>query len=166
VSCLFGDGCSGCQRRPISADWREELRSRSYPDLALRGHTDHLDRPILISQWRCMMFKAIFGFLGLLIALAIFTSLAKTQLAAIGQMGQTAARVLSPSGGDDKTADANVGRAAGRAVGGARLDGFAATAGADVPSAQQQSQGTQQSVIGRTDEAWRQSEQRYKRADP
>ena len=112
------------------------------------------------------MFKAIFGFLGLLIALAIFSSLAKTQLAAIGQMGQTAARVLSPSGGDGKTADASVGRAAGRAVGGARLDGFAATAGADVPSAQQQLQGTQQSVIGRTDEAWRQSEQRYKRADP
>jgi len=154
------------QRRPSSAEWREELRSRSKPELAQRGHTDPWDRAFLISQWSCMMFKAIFGVLGLLIALAIVSSLAKTQLAAIGQIGQTATRVLSPSAGDGKTADTSVGRTAGRAVGGARLDGFAATAGADVPSPQQQMQGTQQSVIGRTDEAWRQSEQRYKRADP
>ena len=112
------------------------------------------------------MFKAIFGVLGLLIALAIVSSLAKTQIAAIGQIGQTATRVLNPSGGEGKTADDGVGRKAGRAVAGARLDGFAATAGAEVPSAQQQVQGTQQSVIGRTNDAWRQSEQRYKRADP
>lgn len=112
------------------------------------------------------MFKAIFGVLGLLIALAIVSSLAKTHVGAIGQIGQAAMRVLSPSGGQGKAADDGVGRAAGRAVGAARLDGFAATAGAEMPNAQQQDQATQQSVIGRTNDAWRQSEQRYKRADP
>jgi len=113
-----------------------------------------------------IMFKAIFGVLGLLIALAIVSSMAKTQLGAIGQFGQAAMRVLSPSGGAGKTADDGAGRAAGRAVGAARLDGFAATAGAEMPNGQQDSQAAQQSVIGRTNEAWRQSEQRYKRADP
>lgn len=112
------------------------------------------------------MFKAIFGVLGLLIALAIVSSLAKTQLAAIGQIGETATRVLNPSGSGAKAADPRAGRASGRAVGEARLDGLAATASSGAPTAQQQAQGADQSVFGRTNEAWRQSEQRYKRADP
>ena len=112
------------------------------------------------------MFKAIFGILGLLIALAIVSSLAKTQLRAIGDFGQTTTRVHSPSVRDSTAPDDSVGRTAGRAVGGARLDGFAATAGAEMPSAQAQIQGVQQSVFGRTNDALRQSEQRYKRTDP
>ncbi|MGL6111983.1 MAG: hypothetical protein ACRC2B_17970 [Rubrivivax sp.] len=112
------------------------------------------------------MLKAIFGFLGLLIALAIVSSLAKTQLRAIGQVGQTTTRVHSPSAGESATPDSGAGSMAGRAVGGARLDGFAATAGAEIPTVQQQVQGVQQSVIGRTNDALQQSDQRYKRADP
>ena len=57
-------------------------------------------------------------------------------------------------------------RTLARAVGGARLDGFAATAGAEMPSAQQQIQGVQKSVFQRTDDALQQSVQRNKRADP
>ena len=112
------------------------------------------------------MFKAIFGILGLLITLAVVSSLGKTQLAAIGQLGQTTTRVHSPSGSADAAAQGSAGSMAGRAVGGARLDGFAATAGAEMPTAQQQIQGVQKSVVERTNNAWQQSEQRYKRADP
>jgi len=147
---------------PSAANWREQLHAGRNLDLDLRRHTDPEDCTVPIGMELCIMFKAIFGLLGLLIALAIVSSLAKTQLGAIGQIGQKATRVLSLSGGDGKTADDSV----GRAVGGARLDGFAATAGAEAPSAQKQVQGVQQSVIGRTNDAWRQSEERYKRADP
>ena len=112
------------------------------------------------------MFKAIFGVLGLLIALAVVSSLAKNQLAALGQIGQTTTRVHGPSGSDDAAAQGSAGSMAGRAVGGARLDGFAATAGAEMPTAQQQIQGVQKSVVERKNSAWQQSEQRYKRADP
>jgi hypothetical protein len=112
------------------------------------------------------MFKLIFGVLGLLIALAIVSSLMKTQLGALGQIGQTTTRVHKAAGGDASSPNSSAGSVAGRAVGGARLDGFAATAGAEAPTPQQQLQGVQKSVFGRTDEAWRQSEQRYKRADP
>ena len=113
------------------------------------------------------MFKAIFGVLGLLIVLAMVSSLAKTQLSAIGQIGQTTTRVHSPSGSDEAAASqGSTGSMAGRAVSGARLDGFAATAGAEMPTAQQQIQGVQKSVVDRTNNAWQQSEQRYKRADP
>jgi len=108
------------------------------------------------------MLKAIFGFLGLLIVLAVVSSLVKNPLGAIGQIGQTTTRVLGPSGGDGAAAGGSV---AGRAVGGARLDGFAATAGAEVPAAQQQAQG-QKSVFERQQDALRQSEQRYKTAQP
>jgi hypothetical protein len=55
---------------------------------------------------------------------------------------------------------------AGRAVGGARLDGFAATAGAEMPTAQQQIQGVQQSVRDRTADALQQGVQRNQRAQP
>jgi hypothetical protein len=112
------------------------------------------------------MFKLIFGVLGLLIALAIISSLMKTQLGALGQIGQTTTRVQKAAGGDGSSPTSGAGSIAGRAVGGARLDGFAATAGAEAPTPQQQLQGVQKSVFDRTDEAWRQSEQRYKRADP
>jgi hypothetical protein len=112
------------------------------------------------------MFRAIFGVLGLLIALAIVSSLAKTQLGAIGQIGQTTTRVHSTSDNDRSAADGNAGSVAGRAVGGARLDGFAATAGAEMPSAQQQIQGVQQSVRDRTADALQQGVQRNQRAQP
>ncbi|MGL6113213.1 MAG: hypothetical protein ACRC2B_24235 [Rubrivivax sp.] len=112
------------------------------------------------------MFKAIFGVLGLLIALAIVSSLAKTQLSAMGQIGQTTTRVKSPSGSAGTAEDDSAASVAGRAVGGARLDGFAATAGAEMPNAQQQIQGVQQSVRDRTADALAQGAQRNQRAQP
>jgi hypothetical protein len=112
------------------------------------------------------MFKAIYGVLAVLIALAIVSSLTKTQLGALWQTGQTTTRAHSSTGSNSATTNNSVGSMAGRAVGGARLDGFAATAGAEIPSAQPQTSGAQQSMFGRTDDAWRKSEERYKRADP
>lgn len=112
------------------------------------------------------MLRVIFGFLGLLIVLAIVSSLAKTQLGAIGQIGQTTTREQSPSGSDDAVAGGSAGGMAGRAVGGARLDGFSATAGAEMPTAQQQIQGVQQSVRDRTADALQQGMQRNQRAQP
>ena len=112
------------------------------------------------------MLRVIFGFLGLLVVLAIVSSLAKTQLGAIGQIGQTTTRMSSPPGSDGSAADGSAGSMAGRAVGGARLDGFAATAGAEMPTAQQQIQGVQQSVRDRTADALQQGVQRNQRAQP
>jgi hypothetical protein len=87
------------------------------------------------------MLKAIFGLLGLAVVLAIAGSLAKSQLGAIAQLGQTTARVLGPPG-------------------------LAATAGAPMPPAQPRAREVQKSVFERQDDALQQSEQRYKRADP
>lgn len=109
------------------------------------------------------MLKVIFGFLGLLVVLAIVSSLAKTQLGAIGQIGQTATRLPDASA---PAGDAGTGSMAGRAVGGARLDGFAATAGAEMPTAQQQIQGVQQSVRDRTADALQKGAQARQRATP
>jgi hypothetical protein len=109
------------------------------------------------------MLKAIFGFLGLLIVLSMVGSLMKHQLGALGQIGQITTRVQPPAGIDGAAAGGGV---AGRAVGGQRLDGFAATAGAEVPTAQQQIQSVQKSVFAQQDEAMRKSVDRYKRVDP
>jgi hypothetical protein len=109
------------------------------------------------------MLRAIFGVLGLLIVLAIVGSLAKNQLAAIGQIGKTTTRVQSPTPVESSS---NVGSMAGRAVGGARLDGFGATAGAEMPSAQAQIQGVQQSIRERTVDALQQGVQRSNNAQP
>jgi hypothetical protein len=109
------------------------------------------------------MLKAIFGFVGVLIVLAIVGSLGKKQLQAIDQMGQATTRVQSATASDG---GGRVGSVAGQAVGGARLDGFAATAGAEVPTAQQQIQGIQQSVRDRTADALQQGVQRNQRARP
>ena len=108
------------------------------------------------------MLKVIFGFLGLLIVLSIVSSLLKSQLGSLGQIGQITTRVQSATGSDAATAGSGV---AGRAVGGQRLDGFAATAGAEVPTAQQQIQSVQKSVFTQQDEALRKSVDRYKSAD-
>ncbi len=110
------------------------------------------------------MLKIVFGLVGLVIVLAMVSSLAKTQLGAIGQIGQGAMRWLSPDTATDSAA--TVGSQAPKAVGAKRLDGFAATAGAEMPTVPQQAQGVQQSVFERTDSALQQSVQRYKRADP
>jgi hypothetical protein len=109
------------------------------------------------------MLRAIFGVLGLLIVLAIVGSLAKNQLSALGQLGQTTTRVHSPT---PPETSGNVGSMAGRAVGGARLDGFGATAGAEMPSAQAQIQGVQQSIRERTVDALQQGVQRSNNAQP
>ena len=106
------------------------------------------------------MLKVTFGFLGLLIVLSIVSSLMKNQLGAIGQI---TTRVASPSGTDGSAAGGDV---ANRAVGTRRLDGFAATAGGEAPTAQQQIQGVQKSVFAQQDEAMRKSLDRYKRAEP
>ena len=110
------------------------------------------------------MLKIIFGFLGLLVVLAIVSSLAKTQLGAIGQIGQTTTRV--PAAASDDSGAGNAGSMAGRAVGGARLDGVAATAGAEMPTAQQQIRGVQQSVRDRTADALQKGAQSRERATP
>lgn len=109
------------------------------------------------------MLKLTFGFLGLLIVLSIVSSLMKNQLGAIAQIGQITTRVASPSGTDGAAAGGDV---ANRAVGSRRLDGFAATAGGEAPTAQQQIQGVQKSVFAQQDEAMRKSVERYKRAEP
>jgi hypothetical protein len=85
------------------------------------------------------MFKAIFGFLGLLIALAIVIPLAKPYLVPIWQSGQATTRVISPT-----------------------------TTSAVKPVAAQpaSSSGAQKSVFGRTDDAWRKSKERYDRSEP
>lgn len=84
------------------------------------------------------MFKAIFGLLGLMIALAVVGPMAKPHLSALWQGSQITTRNRSPAApGADKAA-----------------------------AAQPASSGAQRSMFGRTDDAWRQSEQRYKRADP
>ena len=110
------------------------------------------------------MVKVIFGLLGLLIVLAIVSSLAKTQLGAIGQLGQTTTRAVNAqTGTSDSDAGSGVGAAAGKAVGGARLDGFAATAGvgaAGPDTAQAQIKGLQQSVRDRTNQALQQGANR------
>jgi hypothetical protein len=84
------------------------------------------------------MFKAIFGLLGLLIALAVVAPLAKPYLGALWQSGQTTTRARS-----------------------------ATAASADKPAAAQPaSSGAQKSVFGRTDDAWSKSKERYERAEP
>lgn len=109
------------------------------------------------------MLKVIFGFLGLLIALAVVASLMKTQLGALGQLGKSTTRVHSSTPAADS---GSTGSMAGKAVGGARLDGFAATAGADMPSAQAQIQGVQQDVRARTVDALQQGVERSNKAQP
>lgn len=111
------------------------------------------------------MLKAIFGFVGVLIVLAIVGSIGKKQLQAIDQMGRTTTRVQASPAADES---AGAGSVAGKAVGGARLDGFAATAGigAEAPSAQAQIQGIQQSVRDRTADALQQGVQRSQRSQP
>jgi len=115
------------------------------------------------------MLKAIFGFVGLLLVLAIVGSLAKTQLRALGQIGGATARVHGPSAQDGTAPDGGAGDGssmAGRAVGEHRLDAFGATAGAEMPSAQQQIRGVQQSVRDRTVDALKQGAQRDQREQP
>ncbi|MBN8510192.1 MAG: hypothetical protein J0L57_16490 [Burkholderiales bacterium] len=108
------------------------------------------------------MLKAIFGFVGVLLVLAIVGSLGKKQLQAISQM-ETSTRVPSATASDGGSGGDPV---AGKAVGGARLDAFGATAGADMPSAQAQIQGVQQSVRDRTADALQQGMQRNQHAQP
>jgi hypothetical protein len=114
------------------------------------------------------MIRVIFGLLGLVIVLAIVSSLAKTQLGALGQLGQATTRAVNASTGTADGGD-SVGSMAGKAVGGARLDAFGATAGigAEGPNtAQAQIQGIQQSVRDRTNEALRKGVERSNRAQP
>lgn len=82
------------------------------------------------------MFKAIFGFLGLMIALAVVVPLAKPYLGALWQSGQTTTRVHGSK-----------------------------TAGVDKPAVAQPASGAQKSMFGRTDDSWRQSKDRYKSAE-
>lgn len=104
------------------------------------------------------MFKAFFGVLGLLIALAVVSSLAKSQLGAIGQIGQSATRLLSPSSNDDAAA-------AGRTAGEVRLGGVAATAGAGGSTVPQQGESVHKPVLEGARQALDQGEQRYQRAE-
>jgi hypothetical protein len=112
------------------------------------------------------MLKAIFGFLGLLIALAVIASLMKTQLGALGQLGQSTTRVQSSANSTDSSTSTSTGSMAGKAVGGARLDAFGATAGADMPSGQAALQGVQNNVRDRTVDALQKGVERSNRAQP
>lgn len=107
------------------------------------------------------MLKAIFGFVGLLLVLAIVGSIGKKQLQAIDRIAPATTRVPSAAG-----PDGTIESPAARAVGGARLDAFGATAGAEPPTAQGQIQGIQQSVRDRTADALQQGVQRNQRAQP
>jgi hypothetical protein len=97
--------------------------------------------------------------------LAIVGSLMKTQLGALGQLGQTTTRVKSPSAAAD-AGTSPTGSMAGKAVGGARLDAFGATAGADMPSGQAAIQGVQNNVRDRTVDALQKGVERSNRAQP
>jgi hypothetical protein len=112
------------------------------------------------------MLKAIFGFLGLLIALAVIASLMKTQLGALGQLGQSTTRVQGSANSTDSSTSTSTGSMAGKAVGGARLDAFGATAGADMPSGQAAIQGVQNNVRDRTVDALQKGVERSNRAQP
>jgi hypothetical protein len=112
------------------------------------------------------MLKAIFGFLGLLIALAVIASLMKTQLGALGQLGQSTTRVQGSANSTDSSTSTSTGSMAGKAVGGARLDAFGATAGADMPSGQAALQGVQNNVRDRTVDALQKGGERSNRAQP
>ena len=113
------------------------------------------------------MLKAIFGFLGLLIALAVVASLMKTQLGALGQLGQSATRVQSSTPSTDSgSSTSSTSSMAGKAVGGARLDAFGATAGAELPSGQAAIQGVQNNVRDRTVDALQKGVERSNKAQP
>jgi hypothetical protein len=114
------------------------------------------------------MLKAIFGFLGLLIALAVIASLMKTQLGALGQLGQSTTRVQGSANSTDSSTSTSTstGSMAGKSVGGARLDAFGATAGADMPSGQAAIQGVQNNVRDRTVDALQKGVERSNRAQP
>jgi len=110
------------------------------------------------------MLKAIFGFLGLLIALAVVASLMKTQLGALGQLGGSTTRVQGSTAATDVSS--STGSMAGKAVGGARLDAFGATAGAELPSGQAAIQGVQNNVRDRTVDALQKGVERSNKAQP
>jgi len=82
------------------------------------------------------MFKAICGSLSLIIGLAIVVPMARHQLGALWQSGQTTTRVQGST-----------------------------TAGVGKPAAAQPASGAQKSMLGRTDDAWRESKDRYKHAE-
>ena len=104
------------------------------------------------------MFKAFFGVLGLLIALAVVSSLAKSQLGAIGQIGEMTRRVLNPSANGGTTPVA-------RPTGEVRLGGVAATTSTGAPTVPEQAQGAQKSAFEGAREALDRGDERYKRAE-
>jgi hypothetical protein len=104
------------------------------------------------------MLKALFGLVGLLIALAIVSSLAKSQFGAIRQVGEMTTRLFGSSGSEGAASS-------GRASGEVRLGGVAAPPGAGASAAPQQGQGGQKSVFGGARDALDQGEERYKRAE-
>ena len=77
-------------------------------------------------------------------------------------------RMTTRSSASGPDGGASVDSMAGRAVGGSRPDAFGATegTGAEVPSAQQQIQGVQQSIRDRSTDALQQGVQRNRRAQP
>jgi hypothetical protein len=124
-------------KRSASTNARE--REELPPASDWHPHTSEWDAPRRVWTLASVvlgseaMFKLIFGVLGLLIALAVVSSLMKSQLGALGQIGQTPTQVRKASGGEASTP--------------------------------QPSQAAQKSMFERTDEAWQQSQQRYKRAE-
>jgi hypothetical protein len=104
------------------------------------------------------VFKAFFGALGLLIALAIVSSLAKSQLGAIGQIGEITTRVLSPSASNGTTP-------AGHTSDAVRPRDMAAAAGSAAPTLPEQVQGVQKSAFEGAREALDRGDERYKRAE-
>jgi hypothetical protein len=88
----------------------------------------------------------------------------KTQLGALGQIGQSTTRVQSSTPATDT--NSSTGSMAGKAVGGARLDAFGATAGADMPSGQAAIQGVQNNVRDRTVDALQKGVELSNKAQP
>jgi hypothetical protein len=112
------------------------------------------------------MFRAIFGVLGLLIVLAIVGSLAKNQLAALGQIGSSRTAKSQTPGAEPGRDTAAAGDAAMKAVGGARLQAFPGANAAEPLDAQAQIKGIQNDMRDRANQALQQGVERSNRAQP
>lgn len=93
--------------------------------------------------------KAIFGFVGILIVLAIVGSLAKTQLALFSGSSQSATRVMDASAGD---VDAAAKAARDPAARSGRMDAFPGAVAAEPLNVQQQSVNIQSQVRDRVNQ--------------
>lgn len=109
------------------------------------------------------MLRLVFGFLGLLVALAVAASLARSHLGWHLPFGPAPAKAVATS---DRAVASGV-RAAGSPAPVPRGEGSASTARARPPQGPPAPAATKEdSVFQRQDEALRRSAERYRRVDP